>query len=334
MDKTLLNRTKTASKDQKHELANEMSGMLAARDDEENSDESLLLNNVLEGVYDDLSVEARQEMSARLAEVKATSSKLAASMASDELAIAQTVLEKSQSLTEEDILKLAQTKDQGHLLALAKRDHVSKHVSKVLITRGGTEVKHTVAANLGAEIDMEEFETLVKDMPKQLGDRVRHLRKSNEELIEDLFKDDSEIASGEELPRKPSKMTPQGWVYGIKEGKTTLNKAIYQLAQEHNLFDVVALLSYFSGLELKYVHKLMIRFDATGIASVCRSTGIEAVEFQSICKERCKHLKFPESTGSKWLTNYHMLDETDARRLLALMKVKLKASRQQEVEAA
>ncbi len=46
---------------------------------------------------------------------------------------------------------------------------------------------------------MPVFESLVKDMPKQLGDRIRHLRKSNEELLEDLFRDDGEVAAGAEL---------------------------------------------------------------------------------------------------------------------------------------
>ena len=116
------------------------------------------------------------------------------------------------------------------------------------------------------------------------------------------------------FPRNLPKISPKAWLIGIRLKKTTLNKAVYQLAQEHNLLDAVTLLSFFSGLQSKYVHNLMVRFDSTGIATVCRATGIGAKEFQAICKERCKHLKFPESTGSKWLTNYHMLDETDARR--------------------
>ncbi|MEP3049646.1 MAG: DUF2336 domain-containing protein [Roseibium sp.] len=330
MDESLLRLARSSSSEKKNQLTDHVSGLLAARDEDTGSDETRLLNNVLEGVYDDLPVEAKQQMSARLAETKATSSKLAASMANDELEIAQAVLEKSEVLLEEDILKLAESKGEGHLMALAKRDHVSKNVSDLLVKRGSKAVKHAVAANLGADLDEPVFESLVKDMPKHLGDRIRHLRKSNEELIGDLFKDDGEIASGSELPRRPSKMSPQAWLFGIKSGKTTLNKAVYQLAQEHNLFDVVALLSYFAGLDLKYVLNLMVRFDATGIATVCRANGIGAPEFQSICKERCKHLKFPESTGSKWLTNYHMLDDTDARRLLALMKVKLKAAKQEE----
>ena len=330
MSDSLLKLARDSSSEKKHELAEHVTGLLVARADDLGSEETHLLNNMLEGVYDSLAHDAKRKMSERLADVPSMSSKLAAAMASDDLPVAQAVLERSKSLREEDLRKIAETKDQGYLLALAKRDHVSNDISNILIKRGSRDVKHTLAANLGAEITMPVFESLVKDMPKQLGDRIRHLRKSNEELLEDLFRDDGEVAAGAELVKKQSKISPKAWLMGIRLGKTTLNKAVYQLAQEHNLLDAVALLSFFSGLDMKYVHNLMVRFDSTGIATVCRATGIGAMEFQAVCKERCKHLKFPESTGSKWLTNYHMLDDTDARRLLALMKIRLKAAKHEK----
>ena len=330
MSDSLLKLARDSSSEKKHELAEHVTGLLVARADDPGSEETHLLNNMLEGVYDSLAHDAKRKMSERLADVPSMSSKLAAAMASDDLPVAQAVLERSKSLREEDLRKIAETKDQGYLLALAKRDHVSNDISNILIKRGSRDVKHTLAANLGAEITMPVLESLVKDMPKQLGDRIRHLRKSNEELLEDLFRDDGEVAAGAELVKKQSKISPKAWLMGIRLGKTTLNKAVYQLAQEHNLLDAVALLSFFSGLDMKYVHNLMVRFDSTGIATVCRATGIGAMEFQAVCKERCKHLKFPESTGSKWLTNYHMLDDTDARRLLALMKIRLKAAKHEK----
>ncbi|NKI61876.1 DUF2336 domain-containing protein [Labrenzia sp. PO1] len=330
MSDSLLKLARDSSSEKKHELAEHVTGLLVARADDPGSEETHLLNNMLEGVYDSLAHDAKRKMSERLADVPSMSSKLAAAMAGDDLPVAQAVLERSKSLREEDLRKIAETKDQGYLLALAKRDHVSNDISNILIKRGSRDVKHTLAANLGAEITMPVFESLVKDMPKQLGDRIRHLRKSNEELLEDLFRDDGEVAAGAELVKKQSKISPKAWLMGIRLGKTTLNKAVYQLAQEHNLLDAVALLSFFSGLDMKYVHNLMVRFDSTGIATVCRATGIGAMEFQAVCKERCKHLKFPESTGSKWLTNYHMLDDTDARRLLALMKIRLKAAKHEQ----
>jgi len=331
MDDSLLNLAKASSVQKKHELAAHMTELLATREDTSaQSEEARLMNSMIEGVYASLNDDAKQKMSDLLAGTAAVSSSLAAAMANEKLSIAQTVLELSPSLQEKDIVKIAETKGQDFLIALAKREHVSKSVAKILISRGGSEVKQTVAANLGAEIDMPQFEILVKDMPKQLGDRIRHLRKSNEELLEDLFKDDGEIAAGTQLQKRPSKISPKAWLMGIKMGKATLNKAVYQCAVEHNLLDAVALLAFFSGMQMKYVHNLMVRFDSTGIATICRATGIGAKEFQAICKERCKHLKFPESTGSKWLTNYHMLDETDAKRLLALMKIKLKAAARAE----
>lgn len=330
MSDSLLQLARDSSSAKKHELAEHVTGLLVARADDPGSEATHLLNNMLEGVYDSLEHEAKRKMSERLADVQAMSSKLAAAMADDDLPVAQPILERSKSLKEEDLQKIARAKDQNYLLALAKRDHVSKDLSSILIKRGNRDVKHALAANLGAEITMPVFESLVKDMPKQLGDRIRHLRKTNEELLEDLFRDDGEIAAGSELVRKPSKISPKAWLMGIRLGKTTLNKAVYQLAHEHNLFDAVTLLAFFSGLDLKYVHNLMVRFDSTGIATVCRACGIGAAEFQAVCKERCKHLKFPESTGSKWLTNYHMLDDTDARRLLALMKIKLKAAKHEQ----
>jgi len=330
MTDSLLKLAKDSSKEKKHALAEHVTRLLVARSEDTGSEETNLLNDMLEGVYDSLAHEAKQKMSEQLADVQSTSSKLAAAIANDELPIAQAILERSTCLTEADLKKIAETKDQGYLMALAKREHVSKDLGSILVKRGSKQVKHAVAANLGAEISMPVFETLVKDMPKQMGDRIRHLRKSNDELIEDLFRDDGEIAAGTELLKKPSKISPKAWLLGIQLKKTTLNKAIYQLAYEHNLHDAVGLLSFFSGLEMKYVHNLMVRYDSTGIATVCRATGIGAMEFQAICKARCKHLKFPESTGNKWLTNYHMLDDTDASRLLALMKMKLKAAKHAE----
>lgn len=325
MTDSLLQLAKDSSSEKKHALAEHVTGLLSSRSEEDKTKETDLLNNMLEGVYESLAPEARQKMSETLADVKATSSTLATAIAKDEIQIAQAILERSTSLSDDTLLEIAQLKDQGHLLAMAKRDHISKKVTQQLIKRGGKEVKQAIASNLGAELEMPVFEDLVKEIPKQLGDRMRHLRKSNEELIEDLFREDGEIASGPKLEKKPSKISPKAWLAGIRLGKTNLNKAVYQLCIEHNLLDIVGLLSVFSDLDMKYVHNLMVRFDATGIASVCRACGIGAREFQAICKERCKHLKFPESTGSKWLTNYHMLDETDARRLLAVMKAKLES---------
>jgi len=298
------------------------------------AEEVQVYNGVLDGIYTSLETSDRQLVSDRLAAIKSTSESLAGKMARDDLPIARAVLERSQSLSKETMLDIAETMGQEHLLALSKREYLSADVTKVLLTRGNKDVHHAVASNLGAEIEQQDFERIIKEFPTQLGERIRHLRKSNQELIEDLFSEEKEAACGDPLEPRPSRMDAKGWLTGIRLKRASLGQAISVLSQEKNLLEVVKLLTVFTGLELKYVHELMIRYDATGVASLCRSVGVSDTDYAAVCKARCKHLKFPESTGTKWVTNYHMLDQTDARRLVSLMKIKLQTHKPEAREAA
>ncbi|GGB63176.1 hypothetical protein GCM10011316_38810 [Roseibium aquae] len=330
----LINLAKDTSPEKRSELVEHVTRLYQQRSETERQDEIKVYNGVLDGIYNSLKPSDRQLVSDRLATVKSTSASLVGKMARDELPIARAILEQSQSLSQEMMVDIAETMGQEHLLALSKREYLSANVTKVLLSRGNKEVHQAVASNLGAEIGETDFERIVREFPTQLGDRIRHLRKSNQELIEDLFRDDKQAASGEPLQKKPTRMDAKGWLAGIRLKRATLGQAISALAQEKNLLEVVRLLSVFSGLELKYVHELMIRYDATGVASICRSVGINDTEYAAVCKARCKHLRFPESTGTKWVTNYHMLDQTDARRLVSLMKIKLNARKESPKEAA
>ena len=95
MSDSLLKLARDSSSEKKHELAEHVTGLLVARADDPGSEETHLLNNMLEGVYDSLAHDAKRKMSERLADVPSMSSKLAAAMASDDLPVAQAVLERS-----------------------------------------------------------------------------------------------------------------------------------------------------------------------------------------------------------------------------------------------
>ncbi|MBO6757681.1 MAG: DUF2336 domain-containing protein [Roseibium sp.] len=326
----LIDLVKDSAPEKRRQLVDHVTDLFQSLEGKNRTEEIKLFNTMLERVYATLDRDTRQLISDRLASSRSTSSGLAGSMARDDLPVARAVLERSDALDQSDLLEIARTMGQEHLMALSKRDHLSADLTKVLLSRGDKDVQQAVASNLGAEITDTDFERIVKEMPKAFGDKIRHLRKSNQELVEDLFKSNGEIPAGSELDKKPAKIDAKTWLHGIKLGKATAGQAISQLAMAKNLFEVVRLLSVLAGLDQKYIHNLMIRFDATGIASVCRATGIDAAEYAAICKARCQHLRFPESTGNKWLTNYHMLDETDARRLMTLMKMQLRAQRTTE----
>ena len=323
MQPSILDLANSSSAEKKNKLADHVSELLADRRPDADTEESSLLNNILSGVYDSLEVTTRQGISQRLAQTGSLSPALAQTLASDHISIAAPVLEHSEALSSEDIADIAKTKSQDHLLALAKRPYLDETASKELIKHGHTRVRHAVATNLGADLSQEDFENLMVLLPQQMGNKVRHLRKSNKELIEDLFENGDKMPKGLPLEKRDSKIDLKAWFVGIRRGRTTVNKAICQMAREQNLYDAARLLSFLTGLRNKYMLDLMIRYDATGIASACRAVGLVANDYQAVCRARCHHLKFPESTGNKWLTNYHMLSETDARGLIGMMKLKL-----------
>jgi uncharacterized protein (DUF2336 family) len=71
-------------------------------------------------------------------------------------------LEQSPQLQDADLVQTAQTKSQGHLLAISKRKRLSEIVTDVLVTRGDQEVARSVASNEGALFSAMGFDRLVE----------------------------------------------------------------------------------------------------------------------------------------------------------------------------
>src|SRR5262249_11996475 len=78
----------------------------------------------------------------------------------DDIAISRPVIRQSPLLTDGDLIEIAQTKSQQHLVAIASRREVSENVTDVLVDRGDTEVLTTVAGNFGARFSKDGYGTL------------------------------------------------------------------------------------------------------------------------------------------------------------------------------
>ena len=65
----------------------------------------------------------------------------------DEITIAGPVLIRSNRLNENDLIGIAKSKGQGHLLAISGRASLSEAVTDVLVERGDSEVHHALAIN-------------------------------------------------------------------------------------------------------------------------------------------------------------------------------------------
>ena len=81
----------------------------------------------------------------------------------DEIMVARPVLSQSKRLTDDDLIKIAEIKSQGHLLAISERGSLNEPVTDVLVRRGDRQVAHRLANNSGAHFSESGFAKLVKN---------------------------------------------------------------------------------------------------------------------------------------------------------------------------
>lgn len=92
----------------------------------------------------------------------------------DNIVVAEPVLTASPRLTDNDLIDIASTKTQAHLLAISARPQIGRAVTDVLLQRGDRDVFHKLAGNSGAEFSETGFETRVRhpERDEQFAEKV------------------------------------------------------------------------------------------------------------------------------------------------------------------
>lgn len=130
------------------------------------------LNEAQVGVFDDVlvrlieRVEARvlTQLSCHLCDVGLAPKEAVRQLASHEDAsVATPVLGKSTQLSDQDLISIANMRGQQHLLAIAGRQTLDESLSDVLVKRGDSAVRNTLAQNAGARLSEVGYAVLVKD---------------------------------------------------------------------------------------------------------------------------------------------------------------------------
>jgi uncharacterized protein (DUF2336 family) len=129
------------------------------------------LNEQVTQVFDDvmgmlveaIETKVRAELSVQLAPIENAPINVIKRLAcDDEIAVAGPVLAQSPRLSPTDLVNIAETKSQAHLLAISERDAIAPIVTDVLVSRGDDHVVRKVVANPGASFSDSGFGALVR----------------------------------------------------------------------------------------------------------------------------------------------------------------------------
>ena len=140
-----------------------------------NDDHVNLFDGVLTRLVDEIESKVRAELSHCLAPVGNAPAEVVRRLAKDDdIAVAGPVLERSSRLQETDLVDIARTKSQAHLLAISGRTGIAEAVTDVLVRRGDRQVVRSVAGNRAARLSEGTFSTLVSRAEKdgELAEKV------------------------------------------------------------------------------------------------------------------------------------------------------------------
>jgi uncharacterized protein (DUF2336 family) len=155
-----------------------------------NEDHIGLFDDVLCRLVVEIEAKARAEMARTLAPVENAPTELIRQLAQDDdIAVAGPVLTQSQRLKETELVELANTKGQAHLVAIAGRKNIGEAVTDVLVRRGDTEVVRNVADNASAKLSEDGFSALVRraEGDSDLAEKVGHRADIPPHLFRDLL---------------------------------------------------------------------------------------------------------------------------------------------------
>lgn len=127
-----------------------------------NAEHIALFDDVIGCLVVEIEAKALAELARRIAPIPNAPAGVVSALAkNDDIDVAGPVL-KQAKLADPDLMYIAETKSQAHLLALSTRLGISEALSDILVERGDQEVARSIANNRHAQLSDNAFGKLVK----------------------------------------------------------------------------------------------------------------------------------------------------------------------------
>ena len=247
-----------------------------------NEDHVRLFDDVFGRLIAEIESKARAELAHHLAPVANAPVEVVRRLAKDDdIAVAGPLLSQSRRLAETDLVDIARTKSQAHLLAISGRAGIAEPVTEVLVRRGDREVVRTVAENRQARLSEDSFSALVDRAEKDgvLAEKVGLRPDIPPRLFRDLLLKATEVVQQRlfasarpetqaEIRRVLAKVSDEVGAYAAPRDYSQAQRTIAELRRESKL-DEAALVDFAKGR--KYEETI------AALASLC-SVPIDVVD--------------------------------------------------------
>jgi len=309
-----------------------------------------VFDDVLTRLIDRIETRTLAELSKRLAPIPNAPNEVIQKLArNDEISVAGPVLMQSRRLNNADLIEIACTRGQAHLLAIAGRDQLEVPVTDTLVARGNNEVLGRLVKNSGALFSEQSFATLVDHSAKneslalQLGRRLdiplRLFRELLERATEAVRKKLLAMTDGnrEDVQRVLAEVSGQvGAETAVTRDYTAANQLVRMLQEKGELNqdtilvflrtdkyeELVAGLSALCGLSLEWIDRLLHAERADALLIPCKAAAFDWATTRMILKNRPSlRTVTPGDLDAAW-AEYLKLSRATAQRVVRFWQVR------------
>jgi len=274
------------------------------------------------GVFDDVIVRLMDRVEApaliqlgkALSDVKRPPPKAIRRLAFDQNpSIAGPVLKRCRSIAQADLVEVARTQHNAHLLAIASRQSIDPQLSEPLVQRGDAEVRHALAGNLGARLSQAGWAVLVEaaerderlaeklgkrsDAPPGLrrkvqakvdGTRMRHLLAMPQAVREKIETTVATTEAPEEFrqPGPPDYVEAHARMVDLNRKGKLNDSSVNRFAVCREYANVVAALAFLSGSPIEVIEPLIFSDQLEGLIVTCKAARLNWATTTMIVRNR------------------------------------------------
>ena len=351
---------RTGSPQKCSETVGRVTALFLASAERYNDAQIALFGDVFERLINTIELRALADISARiaLAELSTQLAPLPQAPASvigrlarhDEIDIARPVLTESPKLTDDDLVEIACTRGEKHLIAIAGRWWLQEIVTDALLARRFPSVARRLVDNPGAKVSPAGFAMIVAqavgdpelavaagiraDLPKELRTkllrgateavRTRLLSRAPSYLFEEIRAAVAAASSGteRELSRERDFATARRLIAQLWQDGVLTEAMLLGFARQKRYEETVAAVAALAQIDIEIVRSLMQTLNSDGILVPCKVAELQWETVGAILDCRFSTGVTVESELTKLRTQYAELTTENAVRLLKLWGVR------------
>ncbi|MGP0093242.1 MAG: DUF2336 domain-containing protein [Xanthobacteraceae bacterium] len=332
------------SPDRRAEMLQRITSLFIDGADRFSDEHVALFDDVIGRLIVEIESKARAELSVRLASIGNAPPEVVRALAQDEeISVAGPMLQRSPCLDESDLLDVARSKGQAHLLAIASRETIAERVTDVIVRRGDRDVVRSIAANPGARLSEAGYSALVKkavtdgvlaetvfqreDLPPQLFHELvvcatefvqkRLLATAKPEVQAEIQRVLAQVSTEVETETKPRDYSAAKQSVAELQRAGKLDEvALTAFAGQRRYEETVVSLSVLCKVSIEVLDRMMLSDRSDPLLILCKAAGFGWPTARAIIQARPGGKGLSEKSLETALRNFERLGPATAQRVV------------------